>query len=92
MIDLILFILVCYGLTNMLLYGKIFDSIRPDWYLFKCSMCMGFWAGVLVSLFFTSPWAGLIHSLFFGFISSGTTYVLDKLFGDNGMRVDHTYS
>jgi len=40
---LLVFILACYGLTNILTYGKIFDKIRPKEHFFHCSMCVGFW-------------------------------------------------
>ena len=47
--DLLYFILCSYGLTQILIYGSIFDSFRPKdgklGELFRCPMCMGFWAG-----------------------------------------------
>lgn len=56
------FILVCYGLSNMVIYSKgpfhIFqnwrlwaDKISPMFgELFSCMMCFPFWAGVLLSI------------------------------------------
>ena len=95
---IIWFVLACYGLTQILVYGKVFDSIRPSkeaWggrgYLFHCPMCMGFWVGVL--LFFLNGWTELftfkmgIGNMFIcGWISSGTSYALSMLFGDHGLN------
>ena len=93
------FILACYGLTQILVYGKIFDDIRPSkdayrgWGLvFHCPMCMGFWVGML--LFFLNGFTELftfeltIGNMFIcGWLSSGTSYVLSMLFDDNGLRI-----
>ena len=53
--NLVWFILCAYGLTQILVYGSIFDKIRPKktWLngfgeLFHCPMCMGFWVGALL--------------------------------------------
>jgi hypothetical protein len=93
------FILVCYGLTQILCYGKIFDKVRPnkEWLfgfglLFHCSMCMGFHVGWLVytlSLFsklFIFEF-NFIDMFFMACLSSGTSYILDKLIDDEGLRV-----
>ena len=48
------FILVCYGLTSILLYGSIFDTIRPKeglmGKLFKCPLCLSFHVGWFVAI------------------------------------------
>jgi len=97
--SLIYFILICYGLTQIICYGKIFDEIRPSkesfWglgLLFHCSMCMGFHVGYTVYLFslfselFTFRFS-LIDMFFMSCVSSGTSYILDKLFDDDGIRI-----
>ena len=50
--DLVYFILAAYGMTFIIVYGKIFEDIRPNkdytkkWNtLFHCPLCMGFWVG-----------------------------------------------
>ena len=47
--DLVYFALTAYGLTQILVYGKIFQDIRPSKEKFKgffhCPMCVGFWSG-----------------------------------------------
>jgi len=81
--DLINFILACYGLTMILVYGKIFDIIRPKHHFFHCTMCMGFWAGIFTWLFLPVSFNFLIA----GFISSGTSYFLSKLIDDEGLAI-----
>jgi len=93
-LELIYFILAAHGLTQIIVYGSIFDAIRPDasWLkgfgqLFNCSMCMGFWVGVFLfginkftELFnFEYTWANL---LILGCLSSGTSYMLNVLFAE----------
>ena len=53
--DLFYFILAAYGLTQILVYGSIFNKVRPprQWLhgfgkLFHCPMCMGFWVGTFL--------------------------------------------
>ena len=93
--ELIWFALAAYGMTQILCYGKIFDAIRPDYYLFHCSMCMGFWSGGflfgingLTELF--SFDYNLINFLICGWLSSGTSYVFGQTFGDEGINVKRT--
>lgn len=58
MINLFVFIVATYGMTNIIVAGKIFAGIR-GWLdsgqnqiskqlsnLINCYMCMGFWAGI----------------------------------------------
>ena len=81
MINLIYFILTAYGLTQILVYGKLFDSIRPARgklkKLFECPMCMGFWVGA--------------NLFILGWLSSGTSYILNMVFGDNGVKHEYKY-
>jgi hypothetical protein len=93
--ELIIFILICYGTTNIVTNGRIFEPLRfflKQGYGFKmlyCSMCVGFWVGLMVSLlsqqfnFVENRW---INNFSCGVISSGTSYILCVLFGDEGLR------
>ena len=81
--DLLTFILACYGMTMIVVYGKIFDKVRPDWEVLKCTMCTGFWVGCLLSICLDTEFGLLIG----GFISSGTTYLLSKIVDDEGIVV-----
>ncbi len=90
--SLIYFIFCAYGLTQLLCYGKIFDKIRPSFYMFTCPMCMGFWAGIF--LFSINPLTELfsyeynfVNALLLGWLSSGTSYVFVTLFGDDGINI-----
>ncbi len=98
--ELLYFVLAAYGLTQILVYGSVFDSIRPTegklGELFRCSMCMGFWSGIL--LFGINDWTELFsfeysiaNLLILGWLSSGTSYVLNMIFGDKGIKYEHTH-
>ena len=92
--DLIYFVLCAYGLTQILIYSHIFDKIRPDKKFFKCSMCMGFWVGVLLYLInglteiFSFEY-NFINPILLGCLSSGTSYMLDMIIGDEGIQHDY---
>lgn len=89
--DLLYFVLCCFGLTQILVCSKLFESIRPKHYFFHCPMCMGFWVGLLI--WFISPYTqlftfdrSLITATLLGCLSSGTSYVLCMIFGDEGIK------
>jgi len=94
--DLLWFVLAGFGLTQILVFGSIFDKIRPSKKFIKgffhCSMCVGFWVGLLLcgispytELFsFEQSWSNF---LICGSLCSGTSYVFSQLFGDEGINV-----
>jgi len=95
--NLLLFVLAAYGLTQILCYGKIFDTWRPKYgklgELFSCSMCMGFWVGLF--LWSINPYTELftfdyilINAFLLGCLSSGTSYLLAMLVNDFGLKVN----
>tara|TARA_R110002020_G_scaffold59181_1_gene161633 strand:- start:87 stop:389 length:303 start_codon:yes stop_codon:yes gene_type:complete len=99
MIELITFILVAYGLTQIMVFGTIFDPIRPTSGFFgellHCSMCTGFWAGVLLYgiSFFTELFTFELNAtnpFLLGCLSSGTSYILSQLFDDEGIKIKWT--
>ena len=99
--ELIYFIFTAYGLTQILLYGSIFNKIRPskEWLsgfgkLFHCPMCMGFWAGVF--LFAINPFTELFtfeyklaNAFILGCLGSGTSYLLSVLVNDFGLNLNY---
>ena len=94
--QLIYFIFVAYGLTQILVYGSIFDSIRPTkgklGELFQCSMCLGFWVGIIVYglSFYTELFTFELNGanpFLLGCLSSGTSYILSQVFGDEGIKI-----
>jgi hypothetical protein len=98
--ELLTFILAAYGLTQVIVYGKLFNRIRPAkgrlGELFKCPMCMGFHVGWLLMLL--SPFTELFNfevsvANFFllGGVSSGTSYILTMIFGDEGIKHEHKH-
>lgn len=99
--ELITFILCAFGLTQILVYGKIFKRFRPTkgkiGELASCPMCMGFHVGWFLLLL--SPFTELFNfdvtvSNFFllGWLSSGTSYVLSMLVGDQGIQISQSFS
>ena len=96
--DLLYFILAAFGITQIVVYGSVFNSFRPSKEkfagFFHCPMCVGFWIGVL--LFGINPFTELFtfelnitNAFLLGGVSSGTSYVLSMLFGDWGLRHEH---
>jgi len=98
--ELITFALCAYGLTQILVYGKIFNRVRPKkgtlGELAACPMCIGFHVGWFLMLL--SPFTELFNfdvtvANFFllGWLSSGTSYILNMVFGDHGVKYEHTH-
>jgi len=91
--SLIYFILASYGLTQILVYAKIFDSLRPAHYFFHCSMCMGFHVGLFLwainkyTELFTFDYS-ITTAFVLSCVSSGTAYVLSVVFGDEGINFE----
>lgn len=91
--EILIFILASYGMTAIIVWGKIFDKIRPpDISFFRCSQCVGFWVGILMFCLFYALGVKLFPSIFgffiFGCLSAGTSYFIDNLIGDDGLRIE----
>jgi hypothetical protein len=91
--QLLTFILACYGMTMILVYSKIFEQTRNFLksfnsemltYMLKCCMCMGFWVGVFNGLFFFDLETNWFVA---GLISSGTSYFISRLVDDDGILI-----
>ncbi len=97
MIDLLYFILTAYGLTQILVYGSIFDKVRPSeglfGELFRCPMCLGFWVGAFLfgingfTELFTFEYT-IANFFILGWLSSATSYVLNMIIGDCGLKIE----
>ena len=103
--ELLYFVLAAYGLTQILVYGDLplLKRLRPNkssikgyGKLFHCPMCMGFHVGWFLMLL--SPFTELFNfdvtvTNFFllGWLSSGTSYVLNMIFGDEGIKYEHKH-
>ena len=97
--QLLWFMLACYGLTYLVVYASIFNRIRPskEWLggfgkLFHCTLCFGFHAGWF--LFVINKWTELFtfeytlaNFLICGCVGSGTSYMLSMLVDDDGLKI-----
>ena len=99
--ELLYFILVAYGLTQILVYSDLplLKRLRPPkeacrgyGKVFHCPMCIGFWVGTF--LFLLNPFTELFtfgmnlsNCFLLGCLSSGTSYLLCMLLDDDGLRV-----
>ncbi len=81
--NLLAFILASYGMTMVLIYGKIFDAIRPKHHFFHCTLCMGFWVGIFNSLLINLKFSFFVA----GCISAGTSYFLSRIIDDDGILI-----
>lgn len=58
--ELFVFLLICYGITNIIVNSKLFEGVRiffdNNWKfigdLLNCTMCTGFWVGIFVAIVF----------------------------------------
>ena len=88
------FILCSYGLTQILVFSKLFEPYRPKHHFFHCPMCVGFWVGVLLLLLnpFTELFTydvSVVNALLLGWLSSGTSYALCMLISDGGFQYEY---
>jgi hypothetical protein len=98
--ELLYFILSAYGMTQILVYGSIFEEAREkiseysDWFgtLIHCPMCTGFWVGVF--LFGINCFTELFNFeynianlLILGCLSSATSYALNMIISDEGIKI-----
>ena len=93
------FCLISYGLTQILVYGKIFDPIRPKsgklGQLLKCPMCTGFWVGLF--LWFVKDYTQLINfddsfitAFLLGCAASAASFLGGMFMSDEGINIRHT--
>ena len=92
-----MFGLASVGMTMIIVYGKIFKSLRQKidnlkvetiTDLIHCPMCMGFWSGVLLSWLIPLPLPYLWASPFIsGCISSVLSWITASLIDDDGLVI-----
>lgn len=92
--EILIFILISYGITNIIVFGTIFDPLRE--FLMKlnpgilgslvtCMMCSSFWVGVVLSLFVVSPIgsifsvSGLLLYFLTGCFTSGSVWLIHTI-------------
>lgn len=85
MINLLIWILVSYGISNIVVYGKIFQPFRNIIYSFReykignfiydmtdCMMCFSTWLGFFLGIFIYSPtYVYLDLSLYYSWFFDG---------------------
>ena len=91
------FILCAYGMTFILIYGSIFNKVRPTkgklGELFHCPLCLGFWVGIFLwavngaTELFSFDY-NLITAFLCGCLSAGTSYFLSTLLKDFGINLN----
>lgn len=98
--EILVFILLNYGISNIIVFGSIFDGFRDFWdrvspnffgKLFGCMMCTPFWVGFILSLTFNL----LGYSNLSPLTNSGVELVplaifLDGCFGSGTTWLIHT--
>jgi hypothetical protein len=104
--ELLFFILCASGLTQIIVYSDmpLLKKLRPPKQfgggygkVFHCPMCMGFHVGWILMLL--SPFTELfnfdvsvVNFFLLGWLSSGTSYIMSMVFGDNGVKYEHKYA
>ena len=100
--ELLTFVLCAYGLTQIVVYSDmpLLKKIRPSkescggyGKVFHCPMCMGFHVGWFLLLL--SPFTELfnfditiVNFFLLGWLSSGTSYVFNMIFSDDGIQIN----
>ena len=97
--ELLWFALACYGLTYLVVYASIFNSIRPskEWLggfgkLFNCTLCFGFHSGWFLFVInrstelFTFDYT-VANFFICGWVGAGVSYILSMIVGDEGIRL-----
>ena len=84
---LILFILICYGLTNAITKESVFSWLRNiinKWFpksilnkIIVCPTCCSFYVGIIIS--FLLPTLIPLHIIYCGLISSASISILQKI-------------
>tara|TARA_Y100001973_G_C5195634_1_gene334050 strand:+ start:1599 stop:1955 length:357 start_codon:yes stop_codon:yes gene_type:complete len=103
--EILTFILCAYGLTQILVYSDmpLIQRLRPSkeflrgyGKVFHCPMCMGFHVGWFLMIL--SPFTelfnfdvSLVNLFLLGGLSSGTSYILTMLVGDEGIKHEHKH-
>lgn len=100
--NLIIFVLVAYGFSNIIVHGKIFNNQR-DWLsnrskffngVLHCMMCSSTWVGFILSILLMSPSMAycsenpMINFQIFGFYPVAVFF--DGLLASGGVWLIHT--
>jgi hypothetical protein len=100
LVELMTYMIASAGITNIAVYGSIFNRIRPKkrvlGELFRCPMCLGTWVGFALcglssytELFNIQP--TLMNYALCGAISSLSAYAFAMLIDDEGLRIKTSF-
>jgi hypothetical protein len=92
MLNLLILILASVGMTLIVVFGKIFDGIRPQIPPWNCTLCMGFYCGIIVNFLLFCIGMSLFSNVIIGctiagFISSLMSWVVSSLVDDGGIAI-----
>lgn len=93
--EIIIFIIIGCGITNILTQSYIMEWYRDLFkkneylsYLVKCTMCTGFWVGLIVSFIYSIPEINklniILSAIFHGIIISYIAYIIQSLIDSIG--------
>jgi hypothetical protein len=97
LVELLTYMIASAGITNIVVYGSIFDRIRPKkrllGKLFHCPMCLGTWVGFALcglagwtEMFNIEP--TLMNYALCGGISSLAAYTYAMIISDEGLNIN----
>lgn len=92
MLNLLILLLASTGMTMIVVFGKIFDGIRPNNPPWNCTLCMGFYCGIIVNFLMYCIGLSLFLNVIIGctlagFISSLVSWVVSSLVDDDGIAI-----
>ncbi len=88
--NLILFMLIAYGITQIIVESYILSNFRMwvqskfTWLyaLLSCMMCTGYWVGIILSEIFWSPvetYFGNVYGIVYdGFLTSAVVWLISR--------------
>lgn len=93
--ELVVFLLISYGISNIMVFSTIFERWRnftnkysPNFFgeLFSCMICLPFWIGVFLSFFVYSPSLGILNLRVLPL-----NLLLDACIASGGVWIIHTF-
>lgn len=93
------FLLLSYGITNIAVFGSIFNGWRNFWVkkspnffgkLFSCPMCLSMWVGMILSyIFLVNGWLTPLSN--YGVDNMWLTVFLDGAITSGGVWIIHNF-
>lgn len=92
--EVIIFLLVAYGISNIMVHSSIFEwwrilwvKLSPNFFgeLFQCMICLPFWVGAFISIMFLS-----LSSKYLNIDSMFLSAFIDGCLTSGGVWLIHT--